>query len=138
MKDRGSGTVEAMIAVPAIILVLLLGMAAGRITVAMAAIEAAARDASRQASIARTAPAARAAALASATASMRSRGLNCRSVSVDVDTTGFGRPVGSAAIVTANVSCAVSLADLGFPGLPGDVVKNSQFTSPLDTYRGRR
>jgi Flp pilus assembly protein TadG len=130
--------VEAMIALPVIVMVLLLGVAAGRVTVATAAVEAAARDAARQASITRSATEARAAATASAMASLHSQGQRCGSVHVGVDTSGFGRPVGSPATVSADVSCTVPLSDLGLPGLPGSVVKRSRFTSPLDPYRGRR
>jgi hypothetical protein len=126
-----------MLAITAIVLVLLLGAATGRIVVASAAVEAAARDAARQASIARTGTQAGSNARASAQESLRSRGLNCTSVSVQVDTSGFGRPVGRPAAVSAIVSCTVPLADLAFPGLPGSVVRRAEFTSPLDPHRGR-
>ncbi|MGP3921307.1 TadE/TadG family type IV pilus assembly protein [Nonomuraea sp. 10N515B] len=137
MNDRGSATVEAMLAITAIVLVILLGVAGGRITVASAAVEAAARDAARQASIARTASEAQANAQASAQDSLSSRGVSCTSVSVQVSTAGFSRPVGSPAIVSATVSCTVPLGDVAFPGLPGSVHRTASFTSPLDPYRGR-
>ncbi|MEV7006647.1 TadE/TadG family type IV pilus assembly protein [Streptosporangium sp. NPDC051022] len=136
-RERGSASVEAMLAIPAIVLVLLLGVAAGRIVVTTAAVEAAARDAARQASIARTGTEAAAKAQASARQSLRSQGVNCTSVSVQVNTTGFGRPVGGSATVSATVTCTVPLADLAFPGMPGSVVRRAVFTSPLDPYRGR-
>ncbi|MFI6326524.1 TadE/TadG family type IV pilus assembly protein [Nonomuraea sp. NPDC050556] len=137
MNERGSATIEAMLAIPAVVLVILLGVAAGRITVATAAVEAAARDAARQASIARTAGEASSRAQASARDSLNSRGIRCTSVTVQVSTAGFGRPVGSPATVSATVTCTVPLEDVAFPGLPGSVRRQATFASPLDPYRGR-
>lgn len=137
MNDRGSATVEAMLAIAAIVLVIFLGVAAGRITVASAAVEAAARDAARQASIARTAAEANSKAQSSARESLNSRGVNCTSVGVQVNSAGFSRSVGSPAIVSATVSCDVPLEDVAFPGLPGSVQRQATSTSPLDPYRGR-
>ncbi|WP_433498865.1 TadE/TadG family type IV pilus assembly protein [Sphaerimonospora sp. CA-214678] len=137
MRERGSATVEAMLAITAIVLVVLLAIAGGRITVATAAVEAAARDAARQASIARSAAEAEARATSSARDSLSSRGVRCTSVSVKVNTAGFGRLVGRPSAVTATVSCSVPLDDVAFPGLPGSVVRRASFTSPLDPYRGR-
>ncbi|GAA3624281.1 hypothetical protein GCM10022419_132350 [Nonomuraea rosea] len=137
MNERGSVTVEAILAIPAIVLVLLLAVAAGRITVASAAVEAAARDAARQASIARGAAAASRTAQASARESLAGQDVNCTTVTVKVDTKGFSRPVGTPAGVSATVSCTVPLADLAFPGLPGSVERHATFMSPLDPYRGR-
>ncbi|MEV4170174.1 TadE/TadG family type IV pilus assembly protein [Nonomuraea sp. NPDC049709] len=137
MNERGSVTVEAMLAITAIVLVILLGVAAGRIIVASAAVEAAARDAARQASIARTATAAASNAEASARESLTSQEVNCTAVTVEVDTKGFSRPVGIPADVSATVSCNVPLSDLAFPGLPGSVERHATSMSPLDPYRGR-
>ncbi|WP_182884210.1 TadE/TadG family type IV pilus assembly protein [Microbispora sp. H10885] len=137
MNDRGSATVEAMLAITAIVIVILLGVAGGRITVASAAVEAAARDAARQASIARSAAEAGRTAESSARDSLRNRGVRCDSVSVRISISGFSRPVGSPATVSATVSCSVPLDDVAFPGLPGSVARRATFTSPLDPYRGR-
>jgi Flp pilus assembly protein TadG len=137
MKERGSVTVEAMLAITAIVLVILLGVAAGRITIASAAVEAAARDAARQASIARTAAEANTNAEASARESLASQDVSCSAVKVKVSTKGFSRPVGASANVSATISCTVPLADVAFPGLPGTVERHATSTSPLDPYRGR-
>ncbi|MEV5896705.1 hypothetical protein [Nonomuraea fuscirosea] len=128
---------EAILAIAAIVLVLLLSVAAGRITVAGAAVEAAARDAARQASIARTAAAAKSNAEASARASIADQSLSCTAVEVTVNTKGFSRPVGEPADVSATVSCSVPLTDVAFPGLPGSIERRATFTSPLDPYRSR-
>jgi Flp pilus assembly protein TadG len=137
VNERGSVTVEAMLAITAIVLVILLGVAAGRITIASAAVEAAARDAARQASIARTPAEASTNAEASARDSLTSQDVSCTAVKVTVSTKGFSRPVGTSADVAATVSCTVPLADVALPGLPGSVERHATSTSPLDPYRGR-
>src|SRR5437868_14568837 len=65
-RDRGSVTLELTIFAPALIIMLLFVVAAGRIAQAHQAVEAAARDAARQASIARDPSTARANAISSA------------------------------------------------------------------------
>ena len=111
-------------------------IAAGRTSVAQGSVDAAARDAARQASIARSPAAALAAAQLSAQAALSQDGLDCAPV-VDVGTAGFGSPLGQPAQVSATVTCTVPLADLIVPGLPGSETLRSTFTSPLDPYRGR-
>lgn len=135
--ERGSSTAETTIVMGVIVLVLMFAVVVGRITVTTAAIEAAARDAARQASVARTAADARTNARSSAQESLAGRDVNCEALDVQMDTQGFSRRVGTPAAVTAHVSCSIPLADVGFPGLPGHVVREASFTSPLDPYRGR-
>ena len=53
------------------------------------------------------------------------------------DTTGFARPVGTPATITATVSCLVRLSDLAMPGLGGSRTVTATASSPLDTYRER-
>ncbi|MCP2337510.1 TadE/TadG family type IV pilus assembly protein [Actinomadura rupiterrae] len=130
-------TAEAMVAIPVVVLLLLLAVAAGRVTIALGTVEAAARDAAREASIARTPWAAKHAAVASAQASLRSGGLHCADAAVQVDTAGFARAAGSPANVGATVSCRITLSDLGFPGMAASVTKRAHSISPLDPYRGR-
>lgn len=136
-RERGSATVEMVIVAPVLILVVLFAVVVGRVTVAQAAVEAAARDAARQASIARTAAQASENAVSSARESLKSRGVSCTTQEVQVDTSGFARQVGLSAVVTATVSCAVPLQDVGLPLIPGSSLRSATFTSPLDPFRGR-
>ena len=53
-----------------------------------------------------------------------------------VSTNGFAVEVGQAAAVSAEVSCAVPLSDLGLPGT-GSITVTEAATSVLDTYRER-
>jgi Flp pilus assembly protein TadG len=134
--DGGYAPVE--IAPVAICFLLFLGLiiAAGRTTIAVLAVQDAARDAARQASAARSPQDAQAAARQSALAALQGDGLDCSPV-VTVDTAGFQVPVGQPAQVSATVTCAVRLSDLAVPGLPGSRTLSFTSTSPLDPFRAR-
>ena len=135
--ERGSAAIETVVVVPAFVLFVLLIVYAGRLAVTEQAVEAAAGEAARAASIARTAGQAQRDATTGAAASLRNQGLTCVSQHVAVDTSGFATPVGSPARVSATVTCQVDLSDLALPGLPGARAVTATLTSPIDTYRGR-
>ena len=134
--EAGDASLELVILAPAVFAILALVIAAGRTSIADGAVAAAARDAARQASLARTPGAAQAAALASASAALRQDGLGC-SPHVTVSTGGFSVQVGQPATVSAAVTCTVSLSDLLVPGMPGSRTLRASFASPLDPFRGR-
>ena len=137
--ERGSIPVETVIVVPALALFLLLIILGGRVAIARNAVEAAAADAARSASIARTAPAAHRSAAQRAASSLKNQAVTCSHTNVVVDVGGFSVPVGVAASVAVTVVCDVNVADLsGMAGLPGTVRVESTMSSPLDTFRGRR
>ena len=140
LADRGSAALELVILGPVLLFLLGLAIAAGRTSIAQGSVDAAARDAARQASISRTPAAARAAALASARRALRQDAIDCNPV-VTVQTggprSGFGVPAGQPASVSAQVTCVVSLSDLMVPGMPGSRSLTATFTSPLDPYRAR-
>ncbi len=136
-KDRGSATLELAILAPVLLVLLALVIAAGRIATSAGAIEAAARDAAREASLARDATTAQHRARSAATGTLSRQGLNCAALTVTLDTAGFAAPVGTSAEVNARVTCVVTLSDLGVPALPGSKTLRAQFASPLDRYRER-
>ncbi|MFB4269629.1 TadE family protein [Nonomuraea sp. GTA35] len=136
-RERGSMAIEMAIIAPALIALLLMVIGLGRIALAHSTLYAAARDAARQASIARDPAGARSAAVTSARAALAREGLAC-APSVTVDTRGLSAPLGRPAAVVAHVSCEVLLADLAVPGIPGSKTITSSFTSPIDPYRGRQ
>lgn len=135
-SDEGSTVIEVVILAPALALFLGLIVAGGRLAVAHQAVEAAAAQAARAASIARTQDEALTAARSAATSALSDQGLNCVTSLVSVDVAGFATPVGLPASVGATVTCEVSLADT-LPGLPGTLRVNSTVRSALDTYRER-
>ena len=133
----GNAALELVVLVPVLLGLLGLVIAAGRTTLAQGSVDAAARDAARQASIALVPSAAESAGSASAVAALRRDGLDCRPV-VRIDTSDFRTlPPGQPAMVWATVTCTVPLASLALPGLPGSYTMLARFGSPLDIYRSR-
>ncbi|MFE0852125.1 TadE/TadG family type IV pilus assembly protein [Streptomyces mutabilis] len=133
--DSGRIALEFVLWVPAVLVFFALAMTAGRIITADNAVDAAAADAAREASLARTAGQAHPRAVAAAQAAFAERKLHCSSTSVTVDTSGFSAPLGAYGAVTARVRCTVQLADLG-SGFGSKTVESS-FTSVIDRYRQR-
>ena len=136
--EHGSGpAVSAAILMPVFALVLLAIVAGGRVSNAGDATDQAARAAARIASIQRDPNLAETAATTAAQAALASRGLSWGAVTVAVNTDGLHSPLGQPSTVTATVSCQVKLAELAFPGLPGDHTVTATFTSPVDQKRER-
>ncbi|MFJ6196709.1 TadE family protein [Micromonospora sp. NPDC092111] len=149
-RTRGSVSVEVAVLAPAFLTLVVLAGVVGRVAVADQAVEAAAHDAARAASISRNASTAESAARNAARQQLDWRGLNCTGapqVSVWGSTlssdhtslgTAFGRPLGEPVSVWVRVTCTVSFADIRFPGLsPGTKRVEATFASPLDRYRSR-
>ncbi|MFF4764467.1 TadE/TadG family type IV pilus assembly protein [Streptomyces sp. NPDC001292] len=132
--DRGSAALEVAVIAPAIIALLGLMIAFGRVVDADGAVDAAAHAASLE----RDATSAQSQARAAAEDSLSGDGVTCQSTDVAVDTSGYSLDVGQAATVTATISCTARLSDIGLPGLPGSKTLTASFISPIDTYRGRQ
>jgi Flp pilus assembly protein TadG len=122
---------------PALLALLGLVIVAGRIAAAGSAVEQAATAAARAASLARDARSGQVQADRIARSSLRDQGITCAPVAASVDVAGFAVAVGRPASVSVRVSCAVPLADLAFPGMPGTREVSAEMTSPLDRFRGR-
>ncbi|GAA1069741.1 hypothetical protein GCM10009641_88340 [Mycobacterium cookii] len=136
-SERGSASVEAAIAVPAFALFVGLIIFGGRTTVAHQAVESAAVDAARSASLARTRSTAETAATAAATNSLANQDVACVKVTVHVDTDAFTAAVGQNAAVHVTVGCLLDLEGLAVPGVPGKRTIEASASSSLDTWRER-
>lgn len=151
IRDRGSVSVEVAILAPAFIALLVLAGVAGRTAVAAEAVESAAHDAARAASISRDAGTAGQRARDAAVRQLDWRGLSCTGTPT-VDLSGavngqatsfaaaFRSSVGQQASVTVRLTCTVDLSDLrldALPGMPSSRRVSASFTSPLDRYRSR-
>jgi Flp pilus assembly protein TadG len=130
-SEQGNAVLEAVIAAPAIIFLLVVLIGAARIANAHQVVGDAAGDAARAASAARSIPAATAAAQQAATTSMSGRGLSCSPMSVSVDTSDW-RPGGA---VGVTVSCTAQLGDLAVPVLGGNRTVTARAASVIDLYR---
>ena len=135
--DQGSATLELTVLAPAVLALLGLAIAAGRIEIAGGAVEQAAAAAAREASIARTESTARMAATETARNSLQNQGVTCGVLEVVVDTAGFAVAVGLPAQVQVGVACTVELSDLAVPGMPGARTLRARVASPLDRFRSR-
>jgi len=137
-RDAGSSALEITVLAPVLLFIFAMAITAMRIEVADQAIESAAHDAARAASISRTEDQANTDARNTANASLNGDGIECRTLTVRVDTAGFGAPVGTPASVTVTVTCIVELSDVSMPGLPGTKTLTATFVSSIDSYRGRQ
>ena len=134
--DEGAVALETAFLIPVLALVVAVLVAAGRITMAGSAVDAAAKAASREASLARDPHDAATRAESAVRRTLGQRGLSCQGVSVTLDTSEFAPPTGPAR-VRATVRCTVSLADAAVPGMPGSKTIQATMTSPVDRFRDR-
>ena len=130
--NSGSASMELVLITPAVLVLLLLTVAGGRLVLARERVDAAARDAARAATIARSPAAASADATQAADARLAESGVTCRTLDVKVDVADF-RPGGT---VTTTISCSVDLSDLTLLGVPGTRTITSAAVDTVDTLRG--
>ncbi len=136
-SERGAVSAELAVLVPALMLILGLLIAGGRIWFAKTTVNEAAQTAARAASLSRSAEAAAVEGRSAGRQSMSTGGLKCGDDSVSVNTAAFAVPVGTPATITSTIRCRVRLADLVLPGLPGSIDLSGAGSAALDTYRGR-
>lgn len=135
--ERGSAAIEAAIGVPAFALLVGLIIFGGRTAITHQALQSAASDGARSASLARDAQTARTDARETATASITNQQIGCDHVDVTVDTADFNKQPGIPGTVDVTVSCRLNLSDLAVPGVPGTRVLRATMSSPIDTWRER-
>lgn len=136
-NERGSAAVEITLLVPALLITIGLLIIGGRIWFARTTVNEAAGSGARAASLARSAGEASAVGRSVAAHSLSTNGLRCAATTIEVNTAGFGVPVGTPATITATVGCRVAYADLLLPVIPGGVDLDASAASALDTYRSR-
>ncbi|GLH99793.1 TadE/TadG family type IV pilus assembly protein [Phytohabitans aurantiacus] len=135
--DRGSAAIEAAIIAPWLLILIGAAIVGGRIQVAGGAVEEAAHDAARAASISRTKAEASQAAYAAASATLSQEGLHCARLTVAANLAGFDVQIGQPATVSVSVTCVIDFSDLAADGLPGSKTINYTFVSALDNFRTR-
>ena len=136
--ERGSAAVEITMVAPVLALFILAIIFGGRLALARQAVQSATFDAARAASLARTQTEAHTAATKTAAATLANQKLPCATTQLDLDTTGFAKPVGTPATITVRLVCDVATGDLGLPGIAATVTVDAEATSPLDVYRERK
>ena len=137
-NDRGSIAIETAILLPLIAMLIALAVVTGRTAVTQSALDNAAFDGARTASLARNAVSGQNAARSQVQASLRRQALTCTSLSIEVDTSQFAYPLGTPADVTVTLTCVLSFGPFhSLPGVPLQRTLTAAFTSPIDQYRGR-
>jgi Flp pilus assembly protein TadG len=127
--DHGSATVELVLVAPVFALLLALVVAAGRAQSGRADVEAAARGAAREITLARNPEEAVGPARAGAAATVRQGSATCRSMGWDVHLADDA--------ATVRVSCTVDLAQAAMLPFPASYTVSASATEPLDRYRER-
>jgi Flp pilus assembly protein TadG len=129
--DRGTMALELAILTPVLVAFMMLMVGVGRIVNAQSQVDSAARDAVRNASIARSAGDAQSRAATAAEASMREFRWCPGGPSTQTDTSAWA-PGGQ---VSVTVTCDANLGGLSLIGLPGTKRMTGRATAPLDTFR---
>lgn len=130
--DEGTLAVEAAVVAPVLLVLMLLVVYAGRASQADADVRTAAARSARAASIVADPVAATTAASGVAEANLRTAGVSCRDLQVEVDTEAFA-PGGA---VTVRVGCQIGNDDLALVAVPGSRWSVASATQVVDTYRG--
>jgi Flp pilus assembly protein TadG len=136
--ERGSTALELAILAPGLLLFITIVVYAGRVELAGQAVQQAADEAARSASIQRTQAGADEIAGEEARNTLNQQDLDCKSVVVKVDTQDFNTGPGQDGRIYTTVQCDVKVGDLILPGFPGTKTVTARGISPLDTYRERR
>jgi Flp pilus assembly protein TadG len=134
--ERGSLSLELAVLAPAILLILALVIAGGRIALASQAVAQAAAQAARDASLHASPAAAATAARSRADSVLAGQGLGCAPRSVTVNAAAVGGSPGTPGAVTTRVECTVRWTDLGIPG-PGWRTLSATGSAPVDTWTAR-
>lgn len=128
--DTGTYSVELVLWTPALLLLVMLAVAGGRIVSAGNQADEASRDAARAASLTFTLPQATTAAKVAAHDALGRAGITCNALQVDVS--GTVRPGG---LITVRVHCTADLSDIAIPGLPGSKTLSGTSSAPIEITR---
>jgi Flp pilus assembly protein TadG len=130
--ERGQALIEAALVIPVLLLVAFGVVMAGRVVHAKIAVQAAAREASREVATATSEGAGVSEAIQTAQSVADGYGLSQDRLSVEIDANGFQR----GETVTATVHYDVGLGDLPLLGRAGVSVTSSH-TERIELYRSR-
>lgn len=131
-NDRGSVAVETAVVAPALVVLLLLVVFAGRVSQAEGDVRRAASEGARAASLEQHPEGADLAAKETVQANLATSGVGCGRLETTVDTSNFA-PGGSVAV---SVRCTASMADVALLGVPGERVFEARSVEVIDRYRG--
>ena len=130
-RDQGSAGVEAAIAVTSLMMVGFFIVGALRVTNTAGDVNAAARSATRAAAAEYDDASAFQAAQAVAASELADRGVACEQLNVRV-----GGTLAAGGVITVDVTCVVSLADVVLAGFPGSKTVSGRGVEQVDVVRG--
>ena len=130
-RDQGSAGVEAAIAVTSLMMVGFFIVGALRVTNTAGDVDAAARSATRAAAAEYDDGSAFQAAQAVAASELADRGVACEQLNVRV-----GGTLAAGGVITVDVTCVVSLADVVLAGFPGSKTVSGRGVEQVDVVRG--
>jgi Flp pilus assembly protein TadG len=134
--EAGGAAVEIVVVAPILIAMLLFVVGLGRLGTAREAVDGAARDGAREASLARRTVDATRTAREMVTATLAEKKVSCASPNVVVDYSPNPGHLTAGGTVTVHVDCTVENSDVVLSGLPGTSKLSGAFTAVVDTYRG--
>jgi Flp pilus assembly protein TadG len=129
--DEGTATVELALVAPVLLALMFLVIFVGRVSEADADVRRAASEGARAASLQQQAAEAIDAGQSTVRANLAALGVTCFSLDIGVDTTDFR----SGGTVTVTVTCAASMRDVAFVGVPGTRVFEARSVEVVDRYR---
>ena len=132
-RDQGSAGVEAAIAVTSLIMVGFFIVGALRVTNTAGDVDAAARSATRAAAAEYDDASAFQTAQAVVASELADRGVACEQLNVRV-----GGTLAAGGVITVDVTCVVSLADVVLAGFPGSKTVSGRGVEQVDVVRGGR
>lgn len=130
--ERGSAAVEMAVIAPALVVLLLVVVFAGRVSQTEAEVRRAAGEGARAASLEQQPIAAELAARTAVEANLAAKGVSCAELRTIVDTI-LMAPGGE---VSVNVRCVTDMSDLALIGVPGQRAFEARSTEVIDRYRG--
>ena len=132
-RDQGSAGVEAAIAVTSLMMVGFFIVGALRVTNTAGDVDAAARSATRAAAAEYDDASAFQTAQAVVASELADRGVACEQLNVQV-----GGTLAAGGVITVDVTCVVSLADVVLAGFPGSKTVSGRGVEQVDVVRGGR
>jgi hypothetical protein len=133
-QEQGGASLELVLLVPALVALLLLVVAGGRLVQARGDVDAMARDAARAASVARSPGEAAVRAEAMVRERVGTGAVQCREPAVSTDTAAFR----AGGIVGVAVTCHVDLAAVSLLGVSASRAVEARATEVVDERRGVR
>jgi Flp pilus assembly protein TadG len=129
--EAGQAIAELVIVAPALLLVIVLMVALGRIDSAQGDVESAARAGVQAAVVQADGTDAQNEAVSAVTSTLAGAGLTCPAPQVTTNTTDFV----AGCSVSVSVTCVTSLADVSVPGMPGAKTLSATAVAHIDQFR---